>query len=449
MSKVSGYSVDTPGDPPRRQLDVGRSCKGVILTCNRQPLEACNEFLNILERFLEDTGAASSSSPVSKDEDEPCVADDVAAGISAELQSITGRAKRFQVYNQLLPVRLRLLKENDGANKEYQSLSSELRSSDSRARRTCPRSCATACCAASSTTQDSTPAGCCSSSSSSSSSDVDCISIKSSLASLCLCPKLIEPVHVTAVCMHPCRHASRLLPVDVCASPSLPDFVAAARRLCAQALPLSAVALGLEPAASAEAAAEGKEAAEASAAKPEETQQASSLPEKGTANSAETETCASEAPSAGKSSSSSSNTSSNSTNTSSNSSSNSSSNNSSNSSSSSEGSAVDEGSKETWACAFSSRGFGTVKKEQVVEALAALVGKNYKVDITHARHTLLVEVNPYFFGVSVVPDYGAFYRYNLHRCCHPEEEKEKEKQAKKPQTLTAPDEGSTDPNPKP
>ena len=34
----------------RRKLEVGRGCKGVILTCNRQPLDASNEFINILDR---------------------------------------------------------------------------------------------------------------------------------------------------------------------------------------------------------------------------------------------------------------------------------------------------------------------------------------------------------------------------------------------------------------
>ncbi|KAL8442709.1 hypothetical protein Emag_006268 [Eimeria magna] len=271
---------------------------------------------------------------------------------------------------------------------------SELRLSDSRERRMCPRSCATACCAAFWTTQDFTRAGCCISSSSSSSSKVDCnITDISSLASQSLFSELTESVGVAAVCMHPCRHASRLLPVDVCASPSLPDFVAAARRLCAQALPLSAVALGLERA---EGAAEGTEAAEASAAEADGKQLASPLPGEGAADRAETETCESEAPSAGKTSDNNNNSSSNnnSNNNSSSSNNNNSDSSSSSGSSSSEGSAVDEGSRETWACAFSSRGFGTVKKEQVVEALAKLVGDRYKVNLMHARHTLLVEVNP-------------------------------------------------------
>ncbi|XP_026194285.1 uncharacterized protein LOC34623779 [Cyclospora cayetanensis] len=79
---------------------------------------------------------------------------------------------------------------------------------------------------------------------------------------------------------------------------------------------------------------------------------------------------------------------------------------------------------ETWACAFSSRGFGTVKKEQVLEVLTREVGRAYKVDIANATSTFLIEANPYFFGVSLVRDYGCLYRYNLHRCCHPEAEEE-------------------------
>ena len=29
---------------------MGKGCKGVFLTCNRRPLDACNEFINILDR---------------------------------------------------------------------------------------------------------------------------------------------------------------------------------------------------------------------------------------------------------------------------------------------------------------------------------------------------------------------------------------------------------------
>ncbi|KAL8271483.1 hypothetical protein Esti_004518 [Eimeria stiedai] len=410
----------------RRQLDVGRSCKGVILTCNRQPLEACNEFLNILERFLDDSCAASSSS-VSVKESELCVADDVAAGISAELQSMTGRAKRFQVYSQLLPTDLFDLRTAHVYAllvhlchstvslavkfKKATVLLVHLPPSGSRAGfvGSVSYACTHAC-------RWYLPS---------------CFPVNFQGVAFI---RFIREEDVPSVVCHgllrrildnpglySCRHASRLLPVDVCASPCLPDFVAAARRLCAQALPLSAAALGLGRA---EAAAEG---AEACAAKTDETRQASSPQSAEAADSTETESPESEAPSASKSS-------------------NSGSNSSSNSSSSSEGPAVGEGSRETWACAFSSRGFGTVVKEQVIEALAKLVGNKYKVDITHATHTLLVEVNPYFFGVSLVPDYGAFYRYNLHRCCHPEEEGEKDKPAGKPQTLTSP-QSSTDPKP--
>ena len=50
--------------------------------------------------------------------------------------------------------------------------------------------------------------------------------------------------------------------------------------------------------------------------------------------------------------------------------------------------------KGTWACAFSSRGFDTLKKTQVLELLTREVGPAYKVDISKAEHTFLVEVNP-------------------------------------------------------
>lgn len=43
------------------------------------------------------------------------------------------------------------------------------------------------------------------------------------------------------------RHASRLLPVDVCANPCLEDLAAATKELCSSSLPFSNAALGVYP----------------------------------------------------------------------------------------------------------------------------------------------------------------------------------------------------------
>ncbi|KAL8429604.1 hypothetical protein Efla_007461 [Eimeria flavescens] len=316
----------------RRQLDVGRSCKGVILTCNRQPHEACKEFLNLLERpaVADQTDSMCSLAATElmswllaallrrlvpgrqlprcfsaqpriesqladfcrEREGELCIADDVAVGISAELESMASRTKRFQVYSQLLPgvAFIRFTREED---------------------------------------------------------------VPSAICHGLLRRALENPG------LYSCRHASRVLPVDVCSSPAYSDFAAAARRLCKRALPLSAAALGLDGADG------GEPAAAAAAAAAPKTVESSSVDkaEGASAGSPEEE---SESSSRGV-----------------------------------EGEASAE--RETWACAFSSRGFGTVKKDEVVELLARLVGSKYKVDIKHAKHTLLVEVNPLASVVRLPP----------------------------------------------
>ena len=69
--------------------------------------------------------------------------------------------------------------------------------------------------------------------------------------------------------------------------------------------------------------------------------------------------------------------------------------------------------KGTWACAFSSRGFGTVKKEAVLDLLAHEIGRTYKVDITNAQHTFLVEVNPVRLHVLLTILLSVVYPFSL------------------------------------
>lgn len=326
---------------------MGKGCKGVFLTCNRQPLDACNEFINLLDRYLEEYGSPATAK-TAKDEAQSCVAEDVAAGISAELASMSERAKRFQVHSQLLPgvVFIRFTLEDDVPSE--------------------------------------------------------------------LCHGLLK-----CALEHPgkysCRHASRLLPIDTCAHPSLDDLTATTKQLCSQTLQYSNAALGTysdPPVSATEKKKENVDKIQAPAASETDCKQAAATAPDTNGSKEAAETQAPEVQ---------------------------------------EKTKPPEGEsstdvpippapvteiKGTWACAFSSRGFGTVKKQQVLDLVSHEVGKNYKVDINNAQHTFLVEVNPYFFGVSVVKDYGRLFRYNLHRCCHPEEEEKEEKkeQAKTPQT---------------
>ncbi|OEH77708.1 hypothetical protein cyc_07925 [Cyclospora cayetanensis] len=278
----------------RRKLEVGKSCKGVFLTCNKQPIDACKEFLNILDRYLEEystcsrlegrEGEALNKGNGEHDAGNRCNADAVAAGLFDELRSLSDKRKRFEVHQQLLPgvVFIRFTDPSD--------IPSEI------------------------------------------------------------CHGLL---HVAR--KHPgkysCRYASRLLPVDVCVGPALDALEAELRSLCALKLPLSNAATKSYP---------DRELASGDLqVAPAETADAAAAPEHA------------ETPLSG----------------------------------SSPHPALTLP-LETWACAFSSRGFGTVKKEQVLEVLTREVGRAYKVDIANAT------------------DYGCLYRYNLHRCCHPEAEEE-------------------------
>nr|CEL67544.1 TPA: hypothetical protein BN1204_033430 [Neospora caninum Liverpool] len=78
----------------------------------------------------------------------------------------------------------------------------------------------------------------------------------------------------------------------------------------------------------------------------------------------------------------------------------------------------------TWSCQYTSRSFDTVKKQAVLDLLADEVGPAYKVNIRESEFSIVVECNPIFCGVSIVRDYGKFFRYNLHRCCHSDQEKD-------------------------
>lgn len=326
----------------RRQLGIGKGCKGVFLTCNRQALDASNEFINLLDRYLEEYGS-SDTAEKAKVEAESCVAEDVAAGISAELASMMDHAKRFQVHSQLLPgiVFIQFTREDD---------------------------------------------------------------VPSDLCHGLLRCALENPGKYS------CRHASRLLPMDICAYPSLESLAAVIKRLCSETLQYSNAALGIypDPPVSAKEKVEKETDANPKPSATSETETnskdaaAAASEENGRKEAAETqepEEQETTKQTEGKSTS-----------------------------AALMPSPEETEIKGTWACAFSSRGFRTVKKEQVLDLMTLNVGKNYKVDINNAQHTFLIEANPYFFGVSVVRDYGRFHRYNLHRCCHPEEEENEKKQ---------------------
>ncbi|PHJ22906.1 transmembrane protein [Cystoisospora suis] len=76
----------------------------------------------------------------------------------------------------------------------------------------------------------------------------------------------------------------------------------------------------------------------------------------------------------------------------------------------------------TWSCQYTSRSFDTVKKQQILDLLTDEVGPSYKVNLKESEFSIIVECNPIFFGACIARDYGIYARYNLHRCCHPDED---------------------------
>lgn len=72
----------------------------------------------------------------------------------------------------------------------------------------------------------------------------------------------------------------------------------------------------------------------------------------------------------------------------------------------------------TWSCRYNGRNVSTLKKSEVLDILTRLVGPKYKVDITKAEHTIIVEVTAPFCGVGIVSNYQKFAGLNIFTLTH-------------------------------
>jgi len=77
-----------------------------------------------------------------------------------------------------------------------------------------------------------------------------------------------------------------------------------------------------------------------------------------------------------------------------------------------------------WALEFRARNTTTLKKEAVLSVIDDLVSKDrHKVNLNDPEKCILVEVNPLFCGVSVLPQWAELKKYNLHALTSPEDNK--------------------------
>jgi len=83
----------------------------------------------------------------------------------------------------------------------------------------------------------------------------------------------------------------------------------------------------------------------------------------------------------------------------------------------------------TWACIYNSRHTTTLPRKDVYDIVGKMVDSRYKVNLTNPDITVIVEVNPAFCGFSVVRHFQKYFKYNLFRMCHPEEEDRVQKQS--------------------
>lgn len=79
-----------------------------------------------------------------------------------------------------------------------------------------------------------------------------------------------------------------------------------------------------------------------------------------------------------------------------------------------------------WALEFRARNTVTLKKEAVLDVIDGLVCKErHKVNLNDPVKCILVEVNPLFCGLSILPRWGELKKYNLHALSTPDEPNQK------------------------
>jgi len=100
----------------------------------------------------------------------------------------------------------------------------------------------------------------------------------------------------------------------------------------------------------------------------------------------------------------------------------------------------DEAEPTVWALEFRARNTNTLKKEAVLKVIDELVSKDrHKVNLNDPQKCILVEVNPLFCGVTILPRWAELKKYNLHALTSAEEPETKQKKAvaSKPAVLPA------------
>mmetsp|Transcript_19687 Transcript_19687/g.55483 ORF Transcript_19687/g.55483 Transcript_19687/m.55483 type:complete len:279 (+) Transcript_19687:3-839(+) len=77
-----------------------------------------------------------------------------------------------------------------------------------------------------------------------------------------------------------------------------------------------------------------------------------------------------------------------------------------------------------WALEFRARNTTTLKKEAVLSIIDEIVAKGrHRVNLSDPKKCILVEVNPLFCGLSVLPSWASLKKYNLHALTTPEEDR--------------------------
>jgi len=77
-----------------------------------------------------------------------------------------------------------------------------------------------------------------------------------------------------------------------------------------------------------------------------------------------------------------------------------------------------------WALEFRARNTNTLKKEAVLGIIDDIVPKGkHRVNLSDPKKCILVEVNPLFCGLSILPQWAALKKYNLHALTTPDEVK--------------------------
>merc|ERR1712146_730242 len=80
-----------------------------------------------------------------------------------------------------------------------------------------------------------------------------------------------------------------------------------------------------------------------------------------------------------------------------------------------------------WALEFRARNTNTLKKDTVLSVIDDIIPKGrHKVNINDPVKCILVEVNPLFCGLSILPHWAELKKYNMHSLTSADEPKPKQ-----------------------